>query len=114
MLTTIILPIIGMIGALFLGFSGYAIVIFMRGARIKFRPFKTEYTEPVEGIRRKYVRQIERRLRKYPPKEPYEIHVRKHVLKKTKFLIKLITISYVILNISMIANWCVLIWATWQ
>lgn len=114
MLTTIILPIIGMIGALVLAFIGYVVVIYQFGGRVQLRPFKIEYTEPREGIRRKYIRQIERRMKKHPPTEPYEIHVHKHVMRKAKLMIKLLIISYVLFNIFMIANWCVLIWSTWQ
>jgi len=114
MLTSIIFSIIGMIGALALGFIGYALVIYQFGGRIQMRPFKIEYTEPREGIRRKYIGQIERRMRKHPPKEPYEIHVPKQVMKKAKLMIKLITIWGVFLLIFMIADWCVLIWSTWQ
>ena len=114
MLTTIVLSFIGMIGGLVLAFIGHMVIIYALGGRIKFRPLRIEYTEPVKGIRKKYTRRIERRMKKHPPTEPYEIHVRKYVLQKTRFLIKLAIISYVLFILFAIADWCVFIWSTWQ
>ena len=114
MLTKIVFPIIGLIAALIWTFIVFAAVIYPFGGRIKFRPLRIEYTAPIERIRWFYIRRIERRMRRHPPTEPYEIHVRKYILKKTKFLINLLIIQYVFFNVFMIASWCVLIWSTWK
>ena len=117
----LILPIIGMMGALIMLLLFTVLVIHLLGGRIKFRPFRIEYTMPSKYVRRPNIWQVKRRSwlsklwkKEDLPEEPDEMEIRKNALKRARLWIKLYIIQSVLMAIFMIGMWIYEIRSEWE
>ncbi|HHJ13034.1 MAG TPA: hypothetical protein ENJ79_01470 [Gammaproteobacteria bacterium] len=121
MLRYLILPVIGMIGALILFAVFFIYALSINGGRIKFRPFRIEYTMPTERLQKIHIINMKRRMwlrrlwkKEDLPAEPDEISIRNYIMEKSRFAIKSLIIGSVFTLIITLAMWGYYIWSNWE